>query len=82
MSKPDGGPAFPREEYQFDSRRGQPGMSLRDWYAGRVLVALVGSDAVGLAEAVCNGKGALAINNTAKLSYALADAMLRERDRA
>lgn len=33
----DGGPAFPREDYQTDRALGQRGMSLRDWFAGHAL---------------------------------------------
>lgn len=46
MSKPDGGPAFPSEQYV--DMPGQPvecqvllrtgGMSLRDWFAGQALI--------------------------------------------
>ena len=42
MSKPDGGPAFPRtsDEDAIDERyHGCPGMSLRQWYAGQALIA-------------------------------------------
>jgi len=37
----DGGPAFPREDYQTDNAPGQRGMSLRDWYAGQALAGIV-----------------------------------------
>ena len=36
----DGGRAFPREDYQNASPKGQVGMSLRDWFAGQALAAL------------------------------------------
>lgn len=37
----DGGPAFPREDYQADDAPGQRGMSLRDYFAGQALLVLV-----------------------------------------
>jgi hypothetical protein len=43
----------------------QEGMSLRDWFAGQALAA--------------NGDEADSAENIAKLCYAIADAMLRER---
>ena len=36
----DGGSAFPREDYQCDQRGGQPGMCLRDWFAGMALASV------------------------------------------
>ncbi len=39
MSKKDGGPAFPREDYQTDDAPGQRGMSLRDYFAAQALPA-------------------------------------------
>lgn len=37
----DGGPAFPRSANDCDN--GAPGMSLRDWFAGMAMQAIVGS---------------------------------------
>ena len=40
QSKPDGGAAFPHPSQDFReyvSREPEPGMSLRDWFAGQVL---------------------------------------------
>lgn len=35
MDRNNGGAAFPREDYQTDSTRGQRGMTLRDYFAAR-----------------------------------------------
>jgi hypothetical protein len=56
--KDDGGPAFPLEYPP------QTGMTLRDWFAGQVLLGMSGS-----------GK----YDWRAQEAYALADAMLAER---
>jgi len=65
MSKGDGGPAFPREDYQTNGGRGQQGMSLRDWFAGMVLMGMpMGSPA-----------------SRAEWAYQVADAMLAERSK-
>lgn len=45
MAKNDGGPALPHEEKwvdqnRFEQSRTQPGMSLRDWFAGQYLAGL------------------------------------------
>jgi hypothetical protein len=68
--------AFPNDAYS-----GQRGMMLRDWFAGQVLMGMLAHDATGLAEQIAEGKGEIAIKNTARLSYLLADAMLKERER-
>jgi hypothetical protein len=39
LKEPDGGPAFPRDDYYDEKRYGQTdGMSLRDYFAGQALV--------------------------------------------
>ncbi len=45
MSTPinDGGPAFPREDYQTADAGGQEGMTLRDYFAGQALMGLIAS---------------------------------------
>lgn len=73
----DGGPAFPFEFSEVRSR----GMSQRDWFAGRAMQGFM----LGLAEhLVSDGDAASvrqAIDNTGRLAYLIADAMLRERER-
>ena len=67
----DGGPAFPREDYQTNCAPGQQGMSLRDWFAGMSLVhPYVQGD-----DTYMNCKKAAA------WAYELADAMIAERDK-
>jgi len=62
----DGGPAFPREDYQINGGGlGQQGMSLRDWFAGQAL-----NDA-------CRRHGHAPA--AAERAYEIADAMLRAR---
>ena len=88
MSKNDGGFAFPfgvrREELDtygggppYVTERNEPGMTLRDWFAGQALVGLAaqnpGAKTSREAEAWVDGLGMIA--------YQIADAMLKERDR-
>ncbi len=62
----DGGPAFPVDNEVY----GPEGMSLRDYFAGKAMQALL----VGLDEPPAN-------NILAKWAYAYADAMLKEREK-
>jgi hypothetical protein len=71
-----GGPAFP-----ITSFSDLHGMTLRDYFAGKVLNGMIQNDADGLARAINDGKGGLALTNTARLAYAIAGAMLLERER-
>ena len=61
----DGGPAFPPVRCEYNTS----GMSLRDWYAGQALAGMAGSWG--------SDEGPL----MTETAYALADAMLTERDR-
>jgi hypothetical protein len=74
-NRKDGGPAFPSEKHDADGPYGaQPGMSLRDWFAGQVLV--------GLAKAWASGEvDDYQPVSVAHDAYQLADAMLAERDK-
>ena len=73
----DGGPAFPGAVYREDSCGVarvcwcNEGMTMRDWFAGRALVAI----------AACEERGSLPHDMAvwAGSAYALADAMLTER---
>jgi len=72
----DGGPAFPAfsvSEYREDGYGGtfsitERGMSLRDWFAGQALAGYMVTDPDVLPELA------------AKMVYAIADAMLAERE--
>lgn len=77
----DGGPAFPDSELSCGPR---PGMSLRDWFAGQALAgALIGEDRY----AADKVHQSFEVNRFSWLSrhardaYAIADAMLKERER-
>lgn len=37
----DGGPAFPEVPTDLNAYEGRPGMSLRDWFAGQALAAII-----------------------------------------
>lgn len=75
--KPDGGPAFPRPATLVDRKldwtsyeEGQIGLSLRDWFAGQALVGRLGS-----------GREVFSDSLRAADAFALADAMLAEREK-
>lgn len=78
-----GGPAFPQSDltaYGMGPSDGNnSGMSLRDYLAARAMQGLVAEMAGALAEG--DAKLGVALANTARLSWAVADAMLRERFR-
>ena len=68
MSKIENPPAFPRDR----RHPGHNGMDLRDWFAGQAIIsAFVSQDFEGSS-----------YNHIAGEAYALADAMLAERNRA
>lgn len=68
----DGGPAFPQNWEEGDRAQFiNPGMSLRDWFAGQALAGLV---PVGNPMTVNNRPVAIE-----QAAYILADAMLAER---
>lgn len=77
--KTDGGPAFPKPRDPFPNCDDTPypsnasGMSLRDWFAGHV--------ASGLAAYPGNVREGNEPKHFALWAYAVADAMLAERDR-
>lgn len=73
--KPENPPAFPQHPSQMVGRErtwGDPGMTLRDWFAGQALSGLL-SDSELTAD-----KGAALIPSVA---YAFADRMLAERSK-
>ena len=76
MSKPVNPLAFP------GGPQANPGMTLRDWFAGQVIVGMMANDGllgdiIGLAES----KGAARVLVASKLAYEMADAMLAEREK-
>ena len=72
QAKDNGGPAFPNESHLYTEQR--IGMSLRDYFAGKAIAGL--SSGMGN---MCVEDIERAIPIAASISYAIADAMLRER---
>jgi hypothetical protein len=71
----DGGPAFPSEgEGHGNPKYHSPGMTLRDWFAGQVLIAM-GT----WSPAPYNHYAAQRVAAQAAHAYEVADAMLAER---
>lgn len=73
MSKNNGGPAFPREDYEANGGNGhlgQEGMSLRDYFAAKIFAALIAGGHLP-ADATSEDQ--------AKMAYKYADSMLMER---
>ena len=82
MTPKDGGPAFPREDYQADDAPDQRGMSLRDYFAGRALAVLVHDLITG--SHIKDGIGISLADDTRAVAgeaYCYADAMLAEREK-
>ena len=79
MSKQTGGPAFPREDYQANGHErgfenlGQEGMSLRDYFAAKVINGILSDPDAGLLEDD--------LERYAGIAYKAADAMLKARDK-
>ena len=70
MTKSDGGPAFPHtlQYLKSDVSARVYGMSLRDWFAGQAVMAIMQNEK-------------LPINTVAAEAYQMADAMLTERQK-
>ena len=72
MSKNNGGPAFPREDYQCNSANGslgQEGMSLRDYFAAKSVQGTLSNPELSHWNA----------DNHAQCAYEVSDAMLKAR---
>jgi len=66
----NGGPAFPREDYQTDYAAGQRGMDLRDYFAAKAM------------QGICSHGDTWGLSTDARIAgvaYSIADAMLAER---
>lgn len=75
MTKENGGGAFPlRFVDEHDSI--QPGMTLRDWFAGQALTGYLSSEIF-----VRSLESGFTAKDFAKEVFDLADAMLKERDK-
>jgi len=64
-----GGPAFPQKEPLTDDH---PGMTLRDYFAGRALSEIIGN---------VRGGEAVIPEESARIAYRFADAMIEERNK-
>lgn len=73
----DGGPAFP--DCRWDNEMAQEyyhnGMSLRDYFAGQAMIGIIFSQ-----NPICDLYGEAWQKAHAKLSYELADAMIKARE--
>jgi hypothetical protein len=69
MNKPTGGPAFPLQSIGPEFEPGYSGMTLRDYFAAKVLQGFCAGAEVGDD-----------IDELPKLSYMMADAMLKARE--
>ena len=77
MNINDGGPAFPCEEQirykgEVCDTKTFPGMSLRDWFAGKAISGMMTPGCVQMTEATRKAR--------ASEAYAIADAMLKARE--
>ena len=84
MSAPENPPAFP---VRIESPMGvidiKEGMTLRDWFAGQIIPAIVAATSAGQHSPIRGGgeQGNEAIEKAmARDAYSLADAMLAERE--
>ena len=64
MKIDDGGPAFPCEGGEMSSLHAHPGMTLRQWFAGQAVVALL------------NRSGGWDAKTLAEDAFCIADAMI------
>jgi hypothetical protein len=78
MSHPENPSAFPEVPGDFNGYEGRAGMTLRDWFAGQAIGAVVrqcaGDAAFGYPEGITSMEQLFASK-----AYAVADAMLAER---
>lgn len=83
MSKEDGGPAFPISLPGFGDN-GASGMSLRDWFAGQALTALLTDDRGAPFKHPNTNQPAKSFEKNchfeASVAYRYADAMLKARE--
>lgn len=78
MARHDGGSAFPRAPFEYQSHEGlewsvreQSGMTLRDWFAGMALTGLPAGDM----------SRVYSQEHVAITAYEIADCMLAEREK-
>lgn len=76
MSKDNGGPAFPMGANEYSGTGPECGMTLRDYFAAKAMLAILGSVKPGGWNIGVNGTKNEAVGLAA---YAVADAMLEAR---
>lgn len=78
MSTQDGGPAFARADCRYSAQGAQAGMSLRDYFAAKAMQGMLSGRGQ-----IANEKGVLLKlpSEFAAEAYAIADAMLAERNK-
>lgn len=82
MSKPDGGPAFPTSHSPEYPNEICGGMTMRDYFAAKVLAAQCGNSEMIKATMSKNGGDLYAaMRSLSRQSYVAADAMLAEREK-
>ena len=67
--KENGGPAFPQNDATVNRINNLDGMSLRDYFAGKALIALIG----------INDEDAKNTGKASHIAYCYADEMLKRR---
>ncbi|MFB3910456.1 MAG: hypothetical protein ACE15D_18860 [Candidatus Eisenbacteria bacterium] len=77
MSKPDGGPAFPTTDPNYEAKYASAGMTLRDYFAARAIPIVAGQEAL---HPTLGDEGPT-YSGIASRAYLLADAMLAERNK-
>lgn len=79
--QPDGGPAFPDGARKYSDDY-EPGMTLRDWFAGKALEAIVSNETrVRVIISETNDAAEAVDLAVALAAYGIADAMLAARER-
>jgi hypothetical protein len=79
IEKETGGPAFPAEGGSDSGLHANPGMTLRDWFAGQIAAGLSSNTEETKSMRMINLKES--VDATARVSYMIADALIRERSK-
>jgi len=74
MSIKDGGPAFPFTQDGFIFKKGNQGISIRDYFAAKAML--------GILQARVDGLHPEDLKNVAEDAYLIADSMLKAREKS